>query len=81
MAQDGGKLFDGASTHECQLNITLTFSFFALLHEYRVMEHGFYYEKMLTADFVQVLKESPPGARVLDVGGEFGLSPSLWRLP
>lgn len=32
--------------------------------------YGFYYERKLTKAFFDVLEKSPPGARVLDVGGK-----------
>lgn len=34
-----------------------------------VMTYGFYYERLLTRCFQTVLRNSPPGSRVLDVGG------------
>ena len=34
-----------------------------------IMKYGFYYELALTQAFKDVLKVSPPGSRVLDVGG------------
>jgi hypothetical protein len=53
-------------------------SFYVSLHNrtfdhtrWSVMLFGHYYEITLTNAFQEVLRESPPGSRVLDVGGEY----------
>ncbi|CAB9503272.1 Inherit from COG: Methyltransferase [Seminavis robusta] len=37
-----------------------------------IMQYGHYYERELTKAFVEVLKASPPGSRILDVGANIG---------
>jgi FkbM family methyltransferase len=39
---------------------------------WHIMLTGDYYEKALSKAFVEVLKDAPPGARVIDVGGNIG---------
>jgi hypothetical protein len=53
-------------------------SFYVALHNktfdstrWAVMQYGYYYERLLTDAFQEVLREFPPGSRVLDVGGEY----------
>jgi FkbM family methyltransferase len=37
-----------------------------------IMDYGFYYERSLSDAFIEVLADSPPGSRVIDVGGNIG---------
>lgn len=39
---------------------------------WHLMEFGLYYERALSEAFVEVLANSPPGSRVVDVGGNIG---------
>jgi hypothetical protein len=53
-------------------------SFYVALHDrnfdrarWPIFDEGYYYEKGVTKAFQEVLRESPPGSRILDVGGQY----------
>jgi hypothetical protein len=49
------------------------------LTRWGIMNHGDYYETSLSKAFEEVLKDAPPGARVIDVGGNIGFSSHCYQ--